>query len=581
MLNEIATLKDEVKDLKDTIFCNEEEKDQLQEQFEEKLTYINNLKMEIEDWKSNKKKSQLVGNSIKLFSIYISYFIVAGKYEKLFEKNEYLEQCFEDSKDELNRLVNENKNLLFDIGEKTVAVENLMNVLTNKCEETDKLLEECDQRRSENYELREQLRDIQNIYHINIENLEAEKEQVFESLQLVKKESDQLLERVKDYDNVVCEKEDMKRFIQNKDQEFDDMKRKLKQTQDENKKLQHDLKTSALIESSLLKQVDRLNEFKNEAELKLKSIENERDEYQTKFHSSNSESLMLQNKLSEQEALAENLQKYHDEVSKENQQLEQELKKKSGELHSTIEILKLSRNESEDLLRKSEEDISIFNENYNKNVVEKDTIQKELSNKNSELELLKQSYDNLKSEIKSVLQQYQNMEKENCVLKTDNANISFENSLLQSKLESCVNDNSELQAALDKTSFNLEALNKKIQVLSKNQQKAETDLNVLEVEHLSAKDSICSISKENDNLKNKLENFYNIEDQLNKLKEENRILKADNDALRNNCEMQSLDIQNLNMRYQDLIQENREQIALNESLETALTNARNEVKFKK
>lgn len=54
-MDEIEALHDQLKNHKDALCCNEEEKQQLQEQFEEKLNVINELKMEIEDWKSMRK----------------------------------------------------------------------------------------------------------------------------------------------------------------------------------------------------------------------------------------------------------------------------------------------------------------------------------------------------------------------------------------------------------------------------------------------------------------------------------------------------------------------------------------------
>lgn len=52
LIDEIESLKEQIKNLKDTLFCSEEEKQQLQEEFQDKLKLINELKMEIEDWKS-------------------------------------------------------------------------------------------------------------------------------------------------------------------------------------------------------------------------------------------------------------------------------------------------------------------------------------------------------------------------------------------------------------------------------------------------------------------------------------------------------------------------------------------------
>lgn len=55
LLDEMESLRDEMKILKEALCCSEEEKQQLQEQFQDNLKLINDLKMEIEDWKSKRK----------------------------------------------------------------------------------------------------------------------------------------------------------------------------------------------------------------------------------------------------------------------------------------------------------------------------------------------------------------------------------------------------------------------------------------------------------------------------------------------------------------------------------------------
>lgn len=52
LIDEIESLKEQIKNLKDALFCSEEEKQQLQNEFQDKLKFVNELKMEIEDWKS-------------------------------------------------------------------------------------------------------------------------------------------------------------------------------------------------------------------------------------------------------------------------------------------------------------------------------------------------------------------------------------------------------------------------------------------------------------------------------------------------------------------------------------------------
>lgn len=52
LIDEMNSLKEQIKNLQDALFCTEEENQQLQLEYQNKLNVINDLKMEIEDWKS-------------------------------------------------------------------------------------------------------------------------------------------------------------------------------------------------------------------------------------------------------------------------------------------------------------------------------------------------------------------------------------------------------------------------------------------------------------------------------------------------------------------------------------------------
>lgn len=57
ILDEIESLKDQITTLKDALHNSEDEKQQLQIQYQDQLQNVNDLKMEIEEWKC--KKNQL------------------------------------------------------------------------------------------------------------------------------------------------------------------------------------------------------------------------------------------------------------------------------------------------------------------------------------------------------------------------------------------------------------------------------------------------------------------------------------------------------------------------------------------
>ncbi|KAH9635053.1 hypothetical protein HF086_004407 [Spodoptera exigua] len=51
LMDEVQSCKEQVKNLRDALFCNEEEKQELQKHYQDQMELINKLKLEIEDWK--------------------------------------------------------------------------------------------------------------------------------------------------------------------------------------------------------------------------------------------------------------------------------------------------------------------------------------------------------------------------------------------------------------------------------------------------------------------------------------------------------------------------------------------------
>lgn len=57
ILDEIESLKDQITTLKDALHNSEDEKEQLQIQYQDQLQNVNDLKMEIEEWKCKKESN--------------------------------------------------------------------------------------------------------------------------------------------------------------------------------------------------------------------------------------------------------------------------------------------------------------------------------------------------------------------------------------------------------------------------------------------------------------------------------------------------------------------------------------------
>ncbi|XP_037302566.1 tropomyosin-2-like [Manduca sexta] len=171
LIDQNEAFKEQIKNLKDALFCNEEEKQNLQEEFQDKLKIINDLRMEIEDWKST--------------------------YEKVLQRNNYLENYTETFKDEAQRLMEENRNLTQDIEEKNTAIANLMNVINNKSQNINNLLEEIEHRDSDNNNLQKELQDLRAKCKSSTDILVREKMETMSSSATCKTRKSRVIEKNK------------------------------------------------------------------------------------------------------------------------------------------------------------------------------------------------------------------------------------------------------------------------------------------------------------------------------------------------------------------------------------------------
>ncbi|KAI8427544.1 hypothetical protein MSG28_002059 [Choristoneura fumiferana] len=126
LMDENQSLKEQIKNLQD-----------IEDEYQEKLFLINELKGEIEVWKNS--------------------------FEKASEHNKYLEECIESYRDERQRLEKENKLLLQSVKDKTAAVENLMEVIAKKSLEINKSTDENENLVNKLHKLKESYEDHENV----------------------------------------------------------------------------------------------------------------------------------------------------------------------------------------------------------------------------------------------------------------------------------------------------------------------------------------------------------------------------------------------------------------------------------
>ncbi|XP_037297635.1 uncharacterized protein PFB0765w-like [Manduca sexta] len=334
LIDQNEAFKEQIKNLKDALFCNEEEKQNLQEEFQDKLKIINDLRMEIEDWKST--------------------------YEKVLQRNNYLENYTETFKDEAQRLMEENRNLTQDIEEKNTAIANLMNVINNKSQNINNLLEEIEHRDSDNNNLQKELQDLRAKCKSSTDILVREKMETMSSLQLARQESQELLKKIKDYDDVIHKNDDISKALEAQVEDYNKLKEMLLNTIEENKNLQINLASRENNNSILLKEIQRLREKKQmlQNELVGKSYQLGNAIHSMELTKKESEELM--ERIHDTEKLKEDLLKANvnnQNLVQEMQILRNDISKKDKEIEMLQENLNYLKKQNDNLIKVSENEV--------------------------------------------------------------------------------------------------------------------------------------------------------------------------------------------------------------------------------
>ncbi|XP_049866864.1 cytadherence high molecular weight protein 2-like [Pectinophora gossypiella] len=549
ILDEIEALKDQIKHLQESLYNTEDEKQQLQAQFEDKLKLISDLRMEIDDWKST--------------------------CEKTLQRNEYLERYTESFRDEVRGLVEENRTLSQDVEEKTTAVANLMTVINNKSQEINKLVDDIESRKKQNKDLHDELKQVKEKYGSNLTELENEKKQVLDSLQLARQESRELLEKVKDYDDVLHKREEISKSLETQLEDYNELKNVLLNTIEENKRLQSDLTSLENNNSILLQEIRNLREVNNLAVENISSLQNENYKYKLSNELTRKESEILGDKLKQFEDLREHLQKMrdsHEKLMEVKNKLENELQKKAKDLDDAIHSVELTKKDSEHLLEKIQqsenlkEDMIKLSKDYQKLVNEKQTLQKDLIDKSKELDNLLQSLTNLKEENEDLMQKFKkadSLENELAELKKAYDDLTKEKSILQADYDNKTEEINHLYNTLeDKIDENRDLVDQ-IKSLQYHQAEAKSNIEKLKDENLNNQSALNTARKESEELVNKIKNYEALLREYEDLKRVHYQIEKEKDKLqRENLE--------LNVQTQNVM-------AQNEDLEKALINTRNEL----
>ncbi|KAJ2944556.1 hypothetical protein O0L34_g3905 [Tuta absoluta] len=553
IIDEIEALKDQIKILNNALYASEDEKQQLQDQFEDKFKLINELRMEIEEWKS--------------------------QCEKTLQRNDYLEKYTESFRDEVRRLVDENKELSQEVGEKTTAVSNLLIVINNKSQEVNKLMHNIELEKEVNKELKSQLENARDTYSSSLKELENEKKEVLKTLQLAKQESNELLDKVKDYDEVLQTKESVSKSLADKNENCNELKNMLINAIEENKKLQNDLLSYENNNSILLQEIQRQREINNCALDNINSLQNDKDQFKNSFELAKKESGILEDKLKG----FEDLRKQYERLLDERNKLVNELQGKAKEVDEAITSVQLSRKESEHLLEKVQqsesfkEDMIKLSKDYRNLVIEKQTLQKDITDKDKELNSLKHSLRTLEAENSEL------------VAKSKKANeIEIELSQLKKAYDDLLNEKAILQSDCDDKTREMNNLYNSLEEKIDENKNLQGQIDALERHHtenvtklqdvnLTTQQTLDLLQRESEVLLNKLKNYETLLNNYEDLKISYNKLHKEKEKLVADLEKRMTDLKATEQEKDNLQQQAKEILLYNENLQKLLTDATQEL----
>ncbi|CAH0700806.1 unnamed protein product [Spodoptera exigua] len=480
LMDELQSCKEQVKNLRDALFCNEEEKQELQKHYQDQMELINKLKLEIEDWKST--------------------------YERTMQRNEYLEE-YKESLLEETRLLKEN------LHENTSAVDNLMSVIKNKSQEINKLMQEMERKKDENRDLLGQLNDLRERFSSSLDRMEKEKLQALQSLQVTRQESKELLDKIKDYDETIHKKEDATKSLELQLQENKEVQNMLIE---KNRNLEKELTTRDNNNSLLLQEIQRLRELNQYAVNNINSLENENNQYQISLDLTQKESGELKNKMMYYENLSnqlQNLQESYDKLFTEKSQLENQLLE-SDELINSLQQSEESK--ANELSRLTEQ-----------LTAEKYAADEEIIEKKRHIENLLQNLDTLTLEKEHLLRRCKDaddLERELENLKVTYVELSHERSMLQNDFDNKTEEFNHLYNTLENKIEENRELIEQIKTLEANQAIILSDVK-------SAQDRFHVMEKKSDDLVNRLKFFENLEKEFQEMKKAHDDLKMERDNL--------------------------------------------------
>ncbi|CAH3843205.1 unnamed protein product [Pieris brassicae] len=510
LLNEIETQKEQINNLRQALLCNEEEKQVLQDNFEEKLELINELKLEIENWKE--------------------------KSDKLLHSKICLEEYARDYQNQIQYLQNENQLLFKEIEGKNKALENFKEIIDSKAIEINSLTDVIEAKDSKNILLLDTLKNTEDMYTESLQSLKTENDLAIDILKAKQHESREILDTIRTY--LYNDPEQNKPISINEiqhDDNSDNINNKTSVLLNEINKL-HDISVRSL--HTLL---DENIHYKDT----LDTSRRQHDELKKK------ERKKLQD-LEELTIQYNDLKYSYEILLKEKGTLENELKIKNLELDDLINSFQLTKKESEDLNKRLNQSESLKEEFVKINVLYKKLIQ-ERSALQHDLKCKEEDHENIQKSLNRFKQENEMLIKENRKFINLDKNLSDLEVCCQTlevekkDLNSIINDQTQEVNYLHKNLENKIEENKKLlhelEQMKIKESTAQSDITSLKDENLNVLNDLTLVKKESDSLLEKLKYYENLELNFNDLKQmcdeklaENQTIKMELDKLKTNLQ---------------------------------------------
>ncbi|CAG9784619.1 unnamed protein product [Diatraea saccharalis] len=545
LIEEIETLKEQINNLKDTLFYSEEEKQQVKNE----LRLINNHRIELEDWKNT------------------------------FEK-------------EIQKLIEENQALRQDVKEKSKAIENLRNIVDRRAQEIGLLVDELEKKDSEKKVVSKRYQDLRNMFEHSITETENEKLRALQSLNLVRRESQELLNKINEH-NLIPKNGETSVEIKLKDS-----------YKIENKEIPHQHPDNDTI---LLNEIQQLREVNTLAICSIDNLQQERNRYKTSLELTKKKSDIMENQLKEFESVKEEMESLkfaHDNVTKMKDELENDLEEKKAELETALKSIQLCKKESDELIKKLdnfkslEEEFDKLNNTYKQLMTEKERLHYDLLEKSKESDKLNVAYERLMTEkegihyallekskenenflqtlktqsedLKEASEKLKSLENELCKLRIDNEILRKENNTLQKELNNKAKEINNLNNTLETNLKEHLYLTQKVQILEYNQKAANENIIALQNENAISQTTLNGIRQESIILIDKLKH-------LEALENEYETLRMHNESMQDELNRLSTTIETIKKENNNLYKENQDLQTVNKDIEQALIDARNQL----